>query len=132
MPDNTTQPVETDVDDFVNAVEHPGRRQDALLILEMMRRVTGTEPCMWGATLVGFGRYHYRYESGREGHSFRLGFSPRQAKMVVYIMPYTDVFDVCVSEVPQEDGPAGVAAHSTARLPATIELASGSRAGGEE
>ena len=93
MAGNITQPTEIDVDDFVNAVEHPGRRQDALLILKMMRRVTGTEPCMWGATLVGFGRYHYLYESGREGDSFRLGFSPRKAKMVVYIMPYTDVFD---------------------------------------
>ncbi len=93
MAENKTQPTEIDVDDFVHAVPHAGRREDALLLLEMMRRVTGAEPVMWGATLVGFGRYHYRYESGREGDFFRLGFSPRKAKMVVYIMPYTDAFD---------------------------------------
>lgn len=93
MSQNKTQPNDLDVDDFVNAVEHPGRREDALVVLEMMRRVTGLEPRMWGATLVGFGSYHYVYESGREGDSFRLGFSPRKAKMVVYIMPYTSDFD---------------------------------------
>lgn len=93
MAENKIQPTEIDVDDFVNAVAHPGRRQDALVILEMMRRVTGLEPRMWGASLVGFGSYHYVYDSGREGDLFRLGFSPRKAKMVVYILPYTDAFD---------------------------------------
>lgn len=93
MAENKTRATDNHVAAFVNAVAHPGRREDALLVLEMMRRVTGTEPRMWGASLVGFGQYHYVYESGREGDFLRLGFSPRKAKLVVYIMPYTDVFD---------------------------------------
>lgn len=99
MAENKTQPTQIDVDDFVHAVANPGRREDALRVLEMMRRITGTEPEMWGATLVGFGRYHYRYESGREGDFFRLGFSPRKAKLVVYIMPYTDAFDALLAKL---------------------------------
>ncbi|MFT5584921.1 MAG: hypothetical protein ACI9VR_002509, partial [Cognaticolwellia sp.] len=95
----TTQANEIDVDDFVDAVEHPGRREDARVVLEMMRRITGLEPRMWGATLVGFGTYHYKYETGREGDLFRLGFSPRKAKMVVYIMPYTDAFEPLLAKL---------------------------------
>ena len=99
MSENKTLPTEIDVDDFVNAVEHPGRRQDALLVLEMMRRITGLEPRMWGATIVGFGTYHYKYETGRAGEFFRLGFSPRKAKLVVYIMPYTDAFEPLLAKL---------------------------------
>lgn len=99
MSENKTQPTKIDVDDFVNAVEHPGRREDALVVLEMMRRITGLEPRMWGSTLVGFGQYHYKYESGREGDFFRLGFSPRKAKLVVYIMPYTPAFEPLLAKL---------------------------------
>ena len=51
------------------------------------------EPVLWGSSLVGFGRYHYRYESGREGDSFRVGFSPRKARQVLYIMPGFDAYE---------------------------------------
>lgn len=70
---NKTVPTEVDPADFVAAVDHPTRRADAEVLVEMMRRVTGCEPRMWGPTIVGFGRYHYRYESGREGEFMLTG-----------------------------------------------------------
>jgi hypothetical protein len=92
--ENKTTPTDVDPEEFVAAVEHATRRADALVLLEMMRRVTGCEPKMWGPSIVGFGRYHYRYESGREGDSMLTGFSPRKAKSVVYILPgYDDIAD---------------------------------------
>ena len=53
----------------------------------MMRRITGEEPRLWGPSIIGFGEYHYKYESGREGDFMRVGFSPRKANLVLYIMP---------------------------------------------
>ncbi|MED5373865.1 MAG: DUF1801 domain-containing protein [Myxococcota bacterium] len=93
MSENVTQPTGEDVQAFLDSVENPGRREDAALVLRMMREVTGLEPVMWGQSLIGFGTYHYRYDSGREGDFFRVGFSPRKAKLVVYIMPYQDDFE---------------------------------------
>jgi hypothetical protein len=62
------------------------RRQDCLRVLEIMKRVTGDEPKLWGPAMVGFGSYHYRYDSGREGDWFVTGFSPRKANLTLYIM----------------------------------------------
>ena len=77
---------------FIEAVEHPRRRQDAQTLLELFARVTGLEPKMWGASLVGYGRYEYRYDSGREGEFFLTGFSPRKSSLTIYIMPgYQDL-----------------------------------------
>jgi hypothetical protein len=90
MAENTTQPTDVDPAAFIAALEHPTRRTDAKALLDMMRRVTGFEPKMWGPTIVGFGRYHYRYDSGREGDSMITGFSPRKANLVVYVMPGYD------------------------------------------
>lgn len=91
MSENKTQPTEASPQDFIAAVEHPVRRADAEVLLEMMTRITGWEPKMWGPSLIGFGAYHYKYESGREGDFMRTGFSPRKANQVIYIMPgYTD------------------------------------------
>jgi hypothetical protein len=87
MAENKTQVTDVDPADFIAAVEHPTRRADAETLLEMMRRVTGCEPKMWGPTIVGFGRYHYTYESGREGEYMLTGFSPRKANLVLYVMP---------------------------------------------
>lgn len=90
--ENKTQVTEVDPVDFVSAVEHPTRRADGELLLEMMQRVTGHVPKMWGPSIIGFGRYRYRYESGREGEFMLTGFSPRKANLVVYILPgYDDI-----------------------------------------
>ena len=87
---NTTQPTDVDPADFVAAVEHPVRRADAEVLLDLMKRVTGYPPQMWGPTIVGFGRYHYRTDAGREGDFMVTGFSPRRANLVVYILPVYD------------------------------------------
>ena len=76
-----------DVNAFLDAVENPRRRSDARQLLALMRKVTGAPPKMWGPSIVGFGKYHYRYASGREGESLRVGFSPRKQNLVIYIMP---------------------------------------------
>ena len=94
MAENKTQVTEVDPAMFIASVEHPTRRTDAEYLLAMMRRVTGFEPQMWGPSIVGFGRYHYRYESGREGDFMITGFSPRKANLVVYVLPgYDDISD---------------------------------------
>ena len=94
MAENKTQVTEVDPATFIASVEHPTRRTDAEYLLGMMRRVTGCEPQMWGPSIVGFGRYHYRYESGREGDFMITGFSPRKANLVVYVLPgYDDISD---------------------------------------
>tara|TARA_R110000868_G_scaffold176787_2_gene414742 strand:- start:4618 stop:5049 length:432 start_codon:yes stop_codon:yes gene_type:complete len=83
--------------EFIATIEHPTRRQDAGTLLELMTRMTGWEPRMWGGSIIGFGEYHYNYESGREGDSMRTGFSPRKSGQVIYIMPgyanYTLILD---------------------------------------
>ncbi len=90
---NKTQPDKAvSCEDFIAGVEPARRREDAGVLLDLFTRITGETPTMWGPTIIGFGKYHYIYESGREGDSFRLGFSPRKANMVVYIMPgYLDL-----------------------------------------
>lgn len=90
MAENKTQPTTVDPLDFIAAVEHPTRRADAEILLEMMRRITGFEPKMWGPAIIGFGRYHYRYESGREGDYLITGFSPRKTNLSIYVMPGYD------------------------------------------
>ncbi len=91
---NQTQPTAIDPSEFIASVEHPVRRADARVLLEMMTRVTGSEPRMWGPSIVGFGRYHYRYDSGREGDFMLTGFAPRRANLVVYVLPgYEDIGD---------------------------------------
>jgi hypothetical protein len=94
MAENKTGVTDVDPVEFIAAVEHPTRRVDAETLLAMMRRVTGCEPQMWGPSIIGFGRYHYRYESGREGDFMLTGFSPRKANLVVYVLPgYDDIAD---------------------------------------
>lgn len=87
MAENKTKPTEVSVNDFLAAVEHPTRRADALRLDRIFREVTGWEPKMWGGSIVGYGRYHYRYDSGREGDFLATGFSPRMKNLVIYIMP---------------------------------------------
>jgi hypothetical protein len=85
-PENKTRESDASVADFLARVESAAQRADALKLADMLRRVTGEEPRMWGPTIVGYGRYRYRYDSGREGEAGRIGFSPRKAALVVYIV----------------------------------------------
>lgn len=83
---NKTVPNEQNVEQFLNAVEDERKRKDGYTILEMMKQITGMEPTMWGPAIVGFGSYHYKYESGREGDMIMTGFSPRKQNLTIYIM----------------------------------------------
>ena len=76
-----------DVDNYIDSIEHPKRQRDARRLLALMRDITGEAPKMWGSSIVGFGSYHYRYASGREGDWPIVGFAPRKQNLVLYIMP---------------------------------------------
>ncbi|MDQ0092806.1 DUF1801 domain-containing protein [Paeniglutamicibacter psychrophenolicus] len=84
MAANKTAPTPIDPHEFIAAVPHPTRRADAELLLEMMEEASGRTATMWGPTIVGFGTYHYRYESGREGDAAAIGFSPRSSNLALY------------------------------------------------
>jgi hypothetical protein len=91
--ENKTKETNASVIDFLNAVPNERRRTDSLAILQLMKDVTGEEPKMWGDSIVGFGRYHYKYESGREGDMPLIGFSPRKQNLTLYILMGFDGFD---------------------------------------
>lgn len=69
-------------------VAHPVRHADAEALIAIMARISSEPGVMWGASIIGFGRYHYRYDSGHEGDMCRIGFSPRAANLVLYLAPY--------------------------------------------
>jgi hypothetical protein len=81
-----TKETAVSVDDFLDAVPDPQRREDAKKLRSLMERVSGFPARMWGPTIVGFGRYRYRYDSGHEGEMARIGFSPRARELVLYIV----------------------------------------------
>ena len=83
---NKTIATDADVAEFIAAVPAPRRREEAGVLDAMHRRVTGLEPKMWGASIIGYGSYHYSYASGREGDHLRAGFSPRKAASTIYLM----------------------------------------------
>ena len=85
MADIKTRPTSVNVGTFLDGVAHPVRRADGRTVREMMERVTGEPAVMWGPSIIGFGQYHYRYESGREGDMCRIGFSPRSANLALYV-----------------------------------------------
>ncbi len=87
MAVNKTQKTRASVSEFVKSIENPKMRADAKKVGSMMRRVTGKRAKMWGSSIVGYGTYHYKYDSGREGDFMLTGYSPRKQALTVYIMP---------------------------------------------
>jgi uncharacterized protein DUF1801 len=87
MAELKTKQTTASVEEFLNTVADEQRRKDCFRILEMMKAATRTEPAMWGTSIVGFGRYRYKYESGTKGEWFLVGFSPRKQDLTLYIMP---------------------------------------------
>lgn len=83
---NKTVANDGDVETFLASVQHDARREDAKTLLEMFTRITGHPATMWGGSIVGFGSYHYKYETGREGDMCRSGFSPRKQNMSLYVL----------------------------------------------
>ena len=86
MAELKTKPTNKSVSAFIKSVDDK-RQADCRCILKLMRTITGKKPQMWGSSIVGFGNYHYKYKSGREGDWFVTGFSPRKQNLTIYIMP---------------------------------------------
>jgi hypothetical protein len=86
MAELKTKPSDASVERFVAAIRDEARRADCRALLRLMKGATGSPPRMWGSSVVGFGDYHYRYASGREGDWFLTGFSPRKQDLTLYIM----------------------------------------------
>lgn len=84
--ESVMRPTAVDPREFIAAVESPTRRADAERLLGIMQEITGEQPVMWGPSIIGFGSYHYVYESGREGDAPLAAFSPRKANLVVYLV----------------------------------------------
>ncbi len=86
MAENKTQATSADVTAFIDGVADETQRADAHEIAAMMARLSGAPAKMWGPSIIGFGSYHYKYDSGREGDSLRIGFSPRKGQTVLYLI----------------------------------------------
>lgn len=85
MAENKTKPTRQSVEKFLKSIKDEKVRRDTLALLEIFKQVTKEEPKMWGSSIVGFGQYHYKYASGREGDSPLTGFSPRKQNLTLYL-----------------------------------------------
>ena len=85
MAQTKTKPTQITVAAYIDGVDHPGKQADARVLDALFAKVTGQPAQMWGPSIIGYGQYHYRYESGHEGDICRVGFSPRKAKHSLYI-----------------------------------------------
>lgn len=99
MAENKTRPTDTSVAQFLGLTENPKRRADAFALDDLFRRVTGFEPKMWGPSMVGYGSYHYIYDSGRQGDFLATGFAPRKANLSIYIMPGYQDYSVILAQL---------------------------------
>ncbi|HAX43450.1 MAG TPA: DUF1801 domain-containing protein [Bryobacteraceae bacterium] len=99
MAELKTKQTQASVSAFLDAVENEQRRADCRTVLNLMLAVTGEEPKMWGPSIVGFGSYHYKYASGREGDWFVAGFSPRKQDLTLYIMAGFDRYDELMAKL---------------------------------
>ncbi len=86
MAENKTRMTDSSVEEFLQSVSDEQKRRDSKTLVKLMREVTGEPPKMWGTSMVGFGSYHYKYDSGREGDYFLTGFAPRKQALTLYIM----------------------------------------------
>lgn len=99
MAENKTRATIASVTEFINSIEDRQKRADARKVAAMMRRVTGKRAKMWGSSIVGYGTYHYKYESGREGDCMITGFSPRRQALTVYILAGFRRFDTLMGKL---------------------------------
>ena len=99
MAENKTKPTKVSVTAFIKGIEDEQMRRDARKVAAMMREATGSRARMWGANIVGFGEYHYKYESGREGDFMIAGFSPRKQALTLYVIPGFKHFESLMSKL---------------------------------
>ena len=88
MAEQKTKPTKVSVDKYLNTIENETKRKDSFELLEVMKKISKEDPKMWGPSIIGFGSYHYKYESGHEGDCCRIGFSPRKDSFSLYLFPY--------------------------------------------
>ena len=93
MSDLKTKATKASVNMFLRGIEEEKKRKDSLAIQDLMGQVTKTKPEMWGTSIVGFGRYRYKYASGRQGEWFLTGFSPRKQNLTLYVMSGFEEYD---------------------------------------
>lgn len=99
MAELKTKPNDASVEDFLKSIKDKKKREDSFAILELMKEITKAAPKMWGPSIVGFGNYHYKYESGRESDMFLVGFSPRKQSLTIYIMPGFDRYQELMNKL---------------------------------
>ncbi|MGH8950234.1 MAG: DUF1801 domain-containing protein [Acidimicrobiia bacterium] len=99
MAEPKTQKSDESVAGFIAGIEDDRQREDSRTLVELIRRITGEEPHIWGSSIVGFGDHHYVYESGREGDWFKVGFSPRRRNLTLYSMDYVDEDDPLMAKL---------------------------------
>jgi hypothetical protein len=86
MEENKTKQTKASVDKFISVIKDKNIQEDCYTIIKLMQSVTKEEPKMWGPSIIGFGSYHYKYASGREGDMCITGFSPRKQNLTIYLM----------------------------------------------
>ncbi len=99
MAKNKTTVTTASVTGYINAVKDETKRKDSFALLGLFKKITGMEPRLWGPSIIGFGSYHYRYESGREGDSPLLAFSPRAAAITIYLSGNFDKRDELLAQL---------------------------------
>lgn len=99
MAELKTKKTKASVTAFLNKITDEQRRKDCQTVLNLMKQATGEEPKMWGSSIVGFGKYHYRYASGREGEWPIIGFSPRKTDLTLYITPGFEKFESLMAKL---------------------------------
>src|SRR5688500_15587538 len=99
MAKNKTIYTNKSVIEFLNKIENEVRRDDSFELIEMFKSITGFEPKMWGPTIIGFGSYHYKYESGHEGDAPLAAFSPRKDSLVLYFASEYEKREVLLSQL---------------------------------
>jgi len=99
MAENKTKPTALSVDSYFDAIVDENRRKDCKQLVKLMSKVSGQEPKMWGTSIVGFGSYHYKYESGREGDAPLIGFSSRKSDITLYLMLGTGDYQSLLSRL---------------------------------
>lgn len=99
MAELKTKLTQASVDDFLNAIRDAQVRQDCWAIVDIMQEATQSKPQMWGASIVGFGSYHYKYASGREADWMLTGFAPRKQNITLYIMAGFEQYDEMLAQL---------------------------------
>jgi hypothetical protein len=99
MAEQKTKPTKQSVEAFISKVPDERVRDDCYTLIRLMKKITGEEPKMWGPSIVGFGRYHYKYDSGHEGYSCLTGFSPRKPAITLYVMPGFEAHSALVNNL---------------------------------